>query len=158
LASGKDALYNAAGLPIRQDRTGRAGNQVGQELDFLVNFHLDNHSDILLSYSYLFARPFIMRTATTPSGRDNPQARYVQSTYRWCAARGAGAMPAPRLLSFLDVPQLPRAGGARRPPRLAVGAEGDAGALLLVPREGLDELARGQVPDFRRPVAPAGDD
>ena len=52
-------------------------------MDFLVNFHLSNHSDVLISYSYLAAGEFIRKTATTPSGRDNPQALYVQYTYRW---------------------------------------------------------------------------
>ncbi len=83
LDSPRDALYNAAGLPIRQDKTGVAGNYVGTELDFLVNFHLDNHNDLLISYSYMFAGRFIIETASTPGGRDNPQALYCQYTYRW---------------------------------------------------------------------------
>jgi hypothetical protein len=83
LDSPKDALYNAAGNAIRQDRTGQSGNYVGTELDFLVNFHLTNHSDLFISYSYLFAGDFIHRTATTPAGRQDPQALYVQYSYRW---------------------------------------------------------------------------
>jgi Alginate export len=83
LAQGRDALYNAGGLPIRQDVTGRAGRTVGSEVDLLFNFHLSNHSDVLLSYSYLAAGRFIRQTATTESGRDNPQALYVQYSYRW---------------------------------------------------------------------------
>ena len=83
LASRRDALYAASGAPIRQDPTGRAGNFVGTELDFIVNFHLTQHMDVLLSYSYLFAGEFIRNTATTASGRDNPQAIYAQFSYRW---------------------------------------------------------------------------
>lgn len=83
LARSRDALYNAAGLPVRQSRTGAAGRHVGQEVDFLVNFHLDHHQDILISYSYLWAGDFIRQTATTPAGRRDPQALYVQYSYRW---------------------------------------------------------------------------
>ena len=79
----KDALYNAGGAPIRQDRTGRAGTNVGQEFDLLTNIHLDKHSDILISYSHLFAGDFIQQTATTPKGRVSPDYLYVQYSYRW---------------------------------------------------------------------------
>jgi hypothetical protein len=33
-------------LAIRQDPTGKAGNNVGDEIDVLCNFHLSNHEDI----------------------------------------------------------------------------------------------------------------
>jgi hypothetical protein len=83
LDSRQDALYNAGGVPIRQDATGRAGNYVGTELDFIFNFHLTNHSDILIAYSYMFAGEFIRNTATTRSGRRDPQAIYLQYSYKW---------------------------------------------------------------------------
>jgi hypothetical protein len=83
LDSPKDALYNAAGLPIRQDRSGRAGIDVGHELDFLVNLHLARNQDVLFSYSYLFAGNFLKATATTPNAARDLQALYLQYTYRW---------------------------------------------------------------------------
>ncbi|MFO0877680.1 MAG: alginate export family protein [Gemmataceae bacterium] len=83
LDSAKDALYAASGLPIRQDKTGRAGNYVGTELDFLINFHLTNHSDIFMSYSYMFAGPFWRATGDSPAARRDPQAYYVQYSYRF---------------------------------------------------------------------------
>lgn len=83
LASSRDALYSASGALIRQDRTGRAGNYVGQEFDLLLNFHLTRHQDVFLSYSYLFAGAFIRQTATTAAGRRDPQALYLQYSYRW---------------------------------------------------------------------------
>ena len=83
LARRRDALYNAAGLAIRQDLTGRAGAFVGQEIDVLLNFHLTNHSDILLSYSHLFAGGFIRNTARTAAARESPDYLYLQYTYRW---------------------------------------------------------------------------
>jgi hypothetical protein len=83
LDSSRDALYNAAGAPIRQDVTGAAGSFVGTELDQIINFHLSKHADVLVSYSYMFAGRFIRQTATTRSGGDNPQALYFQFSYRW---------------------------------------------------------------------------
>jgi hypothetical protein len=83
LDSARDALYNSAGNAIRQDPTGKAGTSVGTELDFILNFHLDNHQDILLSYSYLFVGDFIITTATTPGGKDNASALYVQYSFKW---------------------------------------------------------------------------
>jgi hypothetical protein len=83
LDSARDFLYNSAGAGIRRDPTGRSGRSVGTELDFITNFHIDNHQDILLSYSYLIAGRFIRSTATTPAGRENPQYVYVQYSIRW---------------------------------------------------------------------------
>lgn len=79
LASSQDALYSAAGVPLRRDRTGRSGNYVGTELDFLVNFHLTAHQDLLIGYSVLFAGEFIRNTGP---GQD-PQLFYTQYSFRW---------------------------------------------------------------------------
>ncbi len=79
LAADKDALYGAAGQVLRRDPTGRAGNDVGNELDLLVNFHLSNHQDLLFGYSRLFAGDFIKRTGP---GND-PELYYLQYIYRW---------------------------------------------------------------------------
>ncbi len=88
LDSGKDFLYNAGGAGIRRDNTGtgRAGRVVGTELDFVVNFHIDNHQDVLFSYSYLINGRFVRQTAqqqNNPEGRENAQALYVQYSFRW---------------------------------------------------------------------------
>ena len=40
---------------------------MGKELDFLVNFHLTNHSDIQFAYSHFFSGDFMARTG---SGKD----------------------------------------------------------------------------------------
>lgn len=48
LAATRHALYNLSGTPIRRDPTGAAGNDVGNEIDFLVNFHLSPQQDVLL--------------------------------------------------------------------------------------------------------------
>ena len=62
LESATDALYNAAGVPIRVDPTGAAGNDVGQELDLTATFLLRPRCDLLLGYSHLFSGPFIRKS------------------------------------------------------------------------------------------------
>jgi hypothetical protein len=79
LASPNDALYNAAGNAIRRDPTGRAGTNVGDELDFVLNFHLGAHSDLAFGWSQLFPGNFI--TSTGP-GRP-PQLYFLQYSFRW---------------------------------------------------------------------------
>lgn len=79
LDEARDALYNAAGVPIRRDPTGRAGTDVGQEIDLFCNVHIDKHQDVLIGYSHLFAGDFIKATG---SGR-SPDYTYVQYSIRW---------------------------------------------------------------------------
>lgn len=68
LANAHDALYNANGTPIARNPSGAAGSNVGDELDFITNFHLSATSDLLLGYSHLFPGLFLLRTGTkTPS-------------------------------------------------------------------------------------------
>jgi hypothetical protein len=79
LDSASDALYNAAGVAIRRDPTGRAGTDVGDEIDFILNFHLSVHQDVLLGYSKLYAGQFIKHTG--PGG--SPDLFYLQYSFRW---------------------------------------------------------------------------
>jgi hypothetical protein len=79
LDSAKDALYNAAGVPIRIDPTGKAGTDVGDEIDFTTNFHLSRHQDILIGYSQLFSGSFIKQTGNS----GNPELFYAQYSFRW---------------------------------------------------------------------------
>ncbi len=79
LVSPKDALYNAAGVPIRADLTGAAGNDVGHELDLVFNFHLSNHSDIMVGWSKLYAGDFIKATGPGQS----PELFYLMYSFRW---------------------------------------------------------------------------
>jgi hypothetical protein len=79
LDAAKDALYNAGGTAIRRDPTGRAGTDVGDEIDLFTNFHLSQHQDILLGYSKLFAGEFIKRTGSPGS----PEFFYAQYSFKW---------------------------------------------------------------------------
>ncbi len=80
LDSARDALYNSGGTAIRRDPTGRAGTDVGDEIDLITNFHLSQHQDILLGYSKLFAGQFIQHTAG-PKG--SPEFFYAQYCFKW---------------------------------------------------------------------------
>ena len=82
LDSNKDALYSAAGAVLRQDKTGRSGDDVGSEIDALANFHLTNRQDIFFSYSHFFTGTFINRTG--PAAKDVPlDYVYAQYSMRW---------------------------------------------------------------------------
>ena len=86
LDSDRDALYAPNGAVLRQDRTGRAGNDVGNNLDLRCNVHVSTHSDVLFGYSRLFAGDFIRNTATGPQAgamSKDPEQFYLQYTYRW---------------------------------------------------------------------------
>lgn len=79
LDNARDALYNASGTVIRDDPTGTAGRDVGNEIDFTVNFHLARHHEFFVGYSKLFAGTFIQRTG--PGG--SPEVTYVQYSFKW---------------------------------------------------------------------------
>jgi hypothetical protein len=82
LADRSDALYNAAGIPIRISPNGGAGSHVGEELDLVYNFHLSTHSDILTGYSYLWGGEFLRKTSG-PTAAANAGLYFLQYTYRW---------------------------------------------------------------------------
>jgi hypothetical protein len=82
LANNKDALYNAGGVPIRFDPTGRSGSHIGEELDFVYNFHLSKHADILTGYSYLWGGEYLKNTAGR-NGAVNTGLTYLQFSYKW---------------------------------------------------------------------------
>lgn len=82
LAESRDALYNAGGVAIRRDPTGRAGRSVGHEFDVVVNFHLTKHLDVLTGYSRLFGDDFLQKTKGA-AGRDDSDLFYLMTSYRW---------------------------------------------------------------------------
>ncbi len=82
LADKTYALYNAGGNAIRRDATGRAGSHVGEEVDFVLNFHLSKHADVLTGYSYLFGGDFLKNTASRTAAKDTGL-YYLQFSYKW---------------------------------------------------------------------------
>lgn len=82
LDQAKDALYNSAGVAIRRDPTGRAGNDVGRELDLIFNFHLTKRADLLTGYSYLWGGSFLKNTSG-PNAAVDTSLYYLMYNYRW---------------------------------------------------------------------------
>lgn len=79
LAQARSPLFGAGGQVLRVDPSGAAGTDVGDEIDFLVNFHLNAHQDILIGYSKLFAGSYIRETGPDVS----PELFYLQHQVRW---------------------------------------------------------------------------
>lgn len=82
LADSQDALYNAGGAAYRRDPTGAAGNNVGNEIDFVVNFHLTRYSDLLVSYNKLYGGNFLQDTAG-PGLAEDAESLYLLFQQRW---------------------------------------------------------------------------
>ncbi len=70
LDEARDALYSAGGTAIRQDVTGAAGTDVGQELDLTAKFLLTPRADLLFGYSHLYSGAFLANTAGGVAGED----------------------------------------------------------------------------------------
>jgi hypothetical protein len=79
LDAARDAMYGPASQVIRVDPTGRAGRDVGNELDLWTNFHLSQNQDIWVGYSKLYEGSFLKKTGPGPS----PELFYVQYSFRW---------------------------------------------------------------------------
>ena len=61
------------------DPTGRAGRDVGNELDLVTNFHLTQNQDVLIGWSKLYEGSFLKKTGPGPS----PELFYAQYSFRW---------------------------------------------------------------------------
>jgi len=82
LDQARDALYNAAGTPIRISPNGAAGTYVGQELDLLLQIKVNARADVVFGYSHFFAGSFAK--ATDPAGvSGNADFYYSQWTWRF---------------------------------------------------------------------------
>ncbi len=79
LANPRDALYSPGDSIVRYDPTGKAGNYVGNEWDFIVNFHVAKQQDILVVWSYLNAGEFLRATGSGSSA----QGFWLMYTMRW---------------------------------------------------------------------------
>jgi len=78
----RDALYNAAGAAYRRDPTGTSGNNVGDEIDIVTNFHLTRYADILVAYSKLYGGGFLEATAG-PNQAADAETLYFIFQQRW---------------------------------------------------------------------------
>lgn len=75
----RDALYNAAGAPIRRLPAGANAKHVGNEIDFFLDFRLTQHQNVFVGYSKLFAGEVIRESGNTRS----PELFYMQYNFRW---------------------------------------------------------------------------
>lgn len=79
LASPRDALYSANGLPSRRDPTGAAGSDVGSEVDCIINFTLSKHQNVMIDYNHFFGGRFVQQTG----GRADAGTLYFIYDFRW---------------------------------------------------------------------------
>lgn len=77
LASARDALYSAGGVPIARVADGSAGRRVGQELDFQAFYTLSKQIQIGSGFSHIFPGAFLKK-ATPGKSFNFP---YVMFTY-----------------------------------------------------------------------------
>lgn len=83
LASARDALYNAAGTPIRRDPTGQAGRYVGNELDVILSIFVNPNMDWQFGFSQFWAGPFVQQTAPDPASAKDGNFFYTQFLFRF---------------------------------------------------------------------------
>ncbi len=83
LDQAKDALYNSSGSVVRQDATGKSGTDIGDALSGSVQFHLDNHQLINISYAHLFSGTFIKETAVTPAAAKDQDSLWATYQLKW---------------------------------------------------------------------------
>ncbi len=74
-----DALYNAGGVPIRRDPSGKSGSDVANELDITVAWQIDTHQSILLGYSHIWNNNFIRQTGAS----EDPDFIYLMYKFRF---------------------------------------------------------------------------
>ena len=81
LANSRDALYTTGGGVLRSDPTGNSGTDVGSELDVVVNWHIDRHTDIVTAYGHFFAGDFLK--ATGPKTTNDTDTVWLLYNLRW---------------------------------------------------------------------------
>ena len=63
-------LHAARGVAIRQDPTGAAGRDVGNEADVTLRWTFRPRADVLFGYSHLFPGRFLLDTPGGAAGRE----------------------------------------------------------------------------------------
>ncbi|MCA9123656.1 MAG: alginate export family protein [Planctomycetaceae bacterium] len=92
LQQSRDALYDAGGAPIYHDPTGSAGDDIGQELDLLLQWVVTPRFDVWFGYSHFFAGDYFDSAAiqagpaglaTNGASGNDADFFYIQSTLRY---------------------------------------------------------------------------
>jgi len=66
LDKASDAWYWCSGRPARQDPTGKAGRDLGQELDLVLSYKHSKHWHFMAGYCHFFPGSFLRRTGRSP--------------------------------------------------------------------------------------------
>ena len=82
LATGADALYNAAGTATLTDASGTAGTHIGTEFDFVAQVDLADRAALHLGYAHFWAGNFVDDANGVGSNGD-AQFGYAQLTVRF---------------------------------------------------------------------------
>jgi hypothetical protein len=77
-----DALYNASGTAIRRDPTGAAGTNVGDDLDVVLNLHVDAQSDVMVVYAWAFGGRFL-EAMSDPAAASSSRSLLLIYNFRW---------------------------------------------------------------------------
>ncbi|MBI4581332.1 MAG: alginate export family protein, partial [Planctomycetes bacterium] len=81
LDKNQDALYNAAGVPLRRNVHGDVGDLIGNELDLTIAWQIDPHASVLFGYSHLWASSHFFNRRNQPD--EDPDLFYVQYQYKF---------------------------------------------------------------------------
>ena len=82
LDDARDALYNTGGTAIRRDPTGEAGTNVGDDIDVVLNFHIDAQSDVLLAYAHHAGGGFL-EARSSPTAAASSRSLFLIYNFRW---------------------------------------------------------------------------
>jgi hypothetical protein len=83
LDQAKDALYSTSGSVTRVDPTGKAGTDIGNAISSSIQFHLDRHQVLNVSYAHLFSGPYIDKTAIDANAKKDVDSIWVQYILKW---------------------------------------------------------------------------
>jgi len=79
LASATDRWNGGAGL---RDATGKSGKNIGEEIDFRVQYHINKYIGLRVGYAYFMAGDFTKKTSqlVEPGRKDNSSFLYFETT------------------------------------------------------------------------------
>jgi len=80
LAESRDAWYWSSGRPARRDATGRAGSDLGQEINLAAQWKLGRNFELFGGYGHLFAGEYV---SSTPGSHRDADWFFLQSTFKF---------------------------------------------------------------------------
>lgn len=80
LAQARDAWYWVNGRPARRDPTGRAGRDLGSELDLIARWQVNRELEVMAGYARFFTGAYV---ANTPGESQDANWAFLQLTYNF---------------------------------------------------------------------------